>query len=413
MKHIYLDYAATGPVKPEVLKVMKPYFSQKFGNPSSIHSFGREARAAVDKARIEVAKFLNCEPEEIIFTSGGTEADNLAIRGIIKSLKHLNIKTKPHIITSSFEHHAALHTCEDLEKQGLAEVTYIKPDKEGIVHVQDVKKALKKNTVLVSIMYVNNEIGTIQPIAEIASVVRGSSKSKSLNINSNLKAKGRPLTQIFFHTDAVQAIEYLDCDAKKLGVDMLSLSAHKFGGPKGIGALFIKKGTPIGHLQTGGAQEFNKRAGTENVAGVVGLGEAVKIISRQPSAISNQLKKLRDYFVDQIEKNISNIILNGSREHRSPNNINFSFLGAEGEAILLNLDLLGVAASSGSACTSGSLEPSHVLTAIGRRAEDAHGSVRFTIGEKTTKQDIDYVVNNLIKIIKKLRIMNPLYKEQE
>lgn len=383
MKKIYLDYAATSPTKTEVVEAMKPYFTEIFGNPSSIHSFGRESRVAVDKARAITAKFLNCRPEEIIFTSGGTEADNLAIKGIIE-----NSKSKPHIITSQFEHHAILHTCQDLEKRGLAEVTYIKPNKEGIIEAKEVKKAIKPNTILISIMYVNNEIGTVQPVVEI-------SKLKSQNL------------KLLIHTDAVQAVEYQDCDVEKLKVDMLSLSAHKFGGPKGVGVLYVKKGTPLHKQNIGGAQEYNLRAGTENVAGIVGLGKAIELISQKREANSQKLIKLRDYLIDSIMKKIPNTILNGSHEKRSPNNVSFSFKNAEGEAILLNLDLAGIAASSGSACTSGSLEPSHVLLAIGIPAEVAHGSVRFTLGEKTTKQEIDHVIKILPPIISKLRKMSP------
>ncbi len=426
-KHIYLDYAASSPVKPDVLKSMLPYLKDNFGNPSSIHWFGRKARQAVENARKQVARFLNCSPEEIIFTSGGTEADNLAIRGLLlgvsnffqnrlsivpasqsqsaRSTLTLSRASKsprasfkksltPHIITSAFEHHAVLHTCENLEKQGLAEVTYIKPDKEGIIRIEDIKNALKPNTVLVSIMYVNNEIGTVQPIAEIAKAI-SSYKLKAIS------------HKLYFHTDAVQAAEYFSCDVKKLGVDMLSLSAHKFGGPKGVGVLYVKKGTPIRSILTGGAQEYKLRAGTENVPAIVGLGKAVEILSLKLKTYNLKLLKLRDYFIDQVLTKIPDVNLNGSRKLRSPNNINVSFKYIEGEAILLNLDLLGIAASSGSACTSGSLSPSHVLLSLGLKEEDAHGSIRFTLGEKTTKSEIDYVVKNLIEIVEKLRKLSP------
>lgn len=458
MKRIYLDYAATSPLKKEVLVAMMPYFTKNFGNPSSIHSFGREARVAVDEARTKIAKFLNCQPEEIIFTSGGTESDNLAIRGLTRSLgeslalghpsqpipllrsvnRHSARDTSsasklvlPHIITSAFEHHAVLHTCQDLEKQGLAEVAYIKPDKEGIIHVEDIKKAIKPNTILVSIMYVNNEIGTIQPIKEIAKAIsayRILHIAKRDNKNDKLLAISH---MPFFHIDAVQAIEYQPCDVKKLGVDMLSLSAHKFGGPKGISVLYVKKGTPIKALQTGGAQEYNLRAGTENVAGIVGLGKAVELLlARSPKDVrffretqasgkrlrptfadrTRNLLKLRDYFINQITKKIPDARLNGSKTLRNPNNVNISFKYVEGESILIHLDLAGIAASSGSACTSGSLEPSHVLLSIGLRHEDAHGAIRFTLGGKTTKEEIDYTIKNLVKIIKKLRAMSPFGK---
>jgi len=389
-----MDYAATSPVKPEVLAAMRPYFSDKFGNPSSIHSFGQETRQAINRAREEAAKFLNCQPQEVIFTSGGTESDNLAIRGTVLYHQNEFALKKPHIITSLFEHHAILHTCEDLEKMGLAEVTYIKPDKEGIIHVEDIKQVIKNNTVIVSIMYVNNEIGTVQPIAEIGSMI------------SELKSNNQKLKTIF-HTDAVQAAEYFSCNVEELKVDMLSLSAHKFGGPKGIGLLFLKQGTPLKPIQTGGAQEYHLRAGTENVPGIIGLAKAIQLLSSKFKVQSSKLMKLRNYFIDMIIKKIPDVKLNGSRKFRSPNNVSLSFRNAEGESILLNLDLLGVAASSGSACTSGSLEPSHVLRAIGVSDEDAHGAVRFTLGESTTKEQIDYVIRNLVIIIAKLRKMSP------
>ena len=391
-----MDFAATSPTKPEVFNVMKPYFSEKFGNPSSIHSFGQLPRAAINSSRKKIAEFLNCEPSEIIFTSGGTESDNLAIRGSILAIQqNSKITIKPHIITSSFEHHAILHTCKYLEKIGLVEVSYINPDKEGLIHAADVQKAIKPNTVLVSIMYVNNEIGTVQPIAEIGKIIQ-----KLKIVNCKLK--------IVFHTDAVQAVEYFDCDVKKLGVDMLSLSAHKFGGPKGTGILYVKKGTPVKAIQTGGAQENNLRAGTENVPGIVGMGKAFDELQITNYKLRNKkMTKLRDYFIDMTTKKIPDVKLNGSKELRSPNNVNLSFKNAEGESILLNLDQAGIAASSGSACTSGSLEPSHVLKAIGLPDEEAHGAVRFTLGEKTTKDEISHVIKNLVEIINKLREMSP------
>lgn len=427
MKKIYMDYAATSPVKPEVFKAMKPYFSEKFGNPSSIHGYGQETRHAINNARDKVAEFLNCEPFEIFFTSGGTESDNLAIRGIVLKTLQLDKTVKPHIITSSFEHHAILHTCKDLEKMGLAEVSYINPDKEGIIHAEDIKRAIKPNTILVSIMYVNNEIGTVQPIAEIGKLV---SLNNELRIKNNGKINNPSSvihnSRIYFHTDAVQAIEYFDCDAKKLRVDMLSLSAHKFGGPKGVGAIYIKKGTPIKPIQTGGAQEYNLRAGTENVAGIVGLGKAVELLAEHPKDVrsfrgaqvsgkrlgptfvrSARMIEIRDYFINQVTTKIPDVKLNGSKKFRCPNNINLNFKNAEGESILLNLDLLGVAASSGSACTSGSLEPSHVLKSIGLKDEESHGTIRFTLGEKNTKKEVDFVVSELVKIVEKLRKMSP------
>ena len=424
MKKIYLDFAATSPVKPEVLKAMRPYFSEKFGNPSSVHYFGRQAKFVVEESRRIISQFLNCLPEEIIFTSGGTESDNLAIKGLINALilsfslshsshsisslenisgsvnRHAendkfsrkpNNKFIPHIITSSFEHHAVLHTCRDLEKMGLTEVTYINPDRDGLIHVEDVKKAIKPNTALVSIMYVNNEIGTVQPIAEIAKIIH--------------KFK------IYFHTDAVQAVEYQNCEIRKLGVDMLSLSAHKFGGPKGVGILYLKKATPIHHQNIGGAQEFKLRAGTENVAAIVGMGKAIEILSEKRKTKNEKLLKLRNYFIDKVIKNIPDVRLNGLQKFRSPNNVNFSFKYIEGESILIHLDLAGVAASTGSACTSGSLEPSHVLLSIGLSEIDAHGSIRFTLGEATTKAEIDYTIKNLERIVKNLRKISPFTKK--
>ena len=453
-----MDYAATSPVKEEVLKAMMPCFSKKFGNPSSVHLFGRETRNAIDQSRDVVAKFLNCLSEEVIFNSGGTESDNMAIKGIAEAYrqshianlendKPLAISDKPHIITSQFEHHAILDTCKDLEKRGMAEVTYLRPNAGGVVNVVDVEKSIKSNTTLISIMYVNNEIGTVQPIREIGKMIEAYRKSHIANRKNDkpYAISDKP----YFHTDAVQAIEYFNCDTKYLHVDMLSLSAHKFGGPKGVGVFYVKKGTPLHKQNIGGAQEHNKRAGTENVAGIVGLGRAIELINPKheirlssrarvegnPKQIQNpndknskrfensnlenskivsnfdirisDLTKLRDYFIDSVMKKITNVSLNGSKELRSPNNINLAFKHVEGESILLNLDLVGVAASSGSACTSGSLEPSHVLTAIGLPAEVAHGSIRFTIGDKTTKEEINYVVKNLVEIIKKLRVISP------
>ncbi len=389
MKQIYMDFAATSPVKDKVLQAMLPYFSNNFGNPSSIHRFGRVARKAVEDSRAVVAKFFKVSPEEIIFTSGGTESDNLAIKGLINVL-NLSATYKPHIITSAFEHHAVLETCEDLERRGFAEVTYIKPNKDGIVAPEDVKDAIKKNTVLVTIMYVNNEIGTVQPIEKIAKIVK--------KINKN----------IYIHTDAVQAIEYQPCDIAKLGVDMLSLSAHKFGGPKGVGVLFLAKGIKIHRENIGGAQEFKLRAGTENVPGIVGMAQALAMLNKQKITDIQKLEKNRDYFISEILTKIPDCFLNGSAILRNPNNINISFKYIEGEAILLHLNAVGIAASSGSACTSGSLDPSHVLLAIGLRHEDAHGSIRFTIDSNTTKKDIDYVVKNLERIVPMLRKMSPV-----
>ena len=410
MEKVYLDYAATAPVKKEVLDAMLPYLTEKFGNPSSLHSFGQEARQAVDEARKKIADFLNCDISEIIFTSGGTEADNLAIKGLFFKLKP-SIKKVPHIITTQIEHHAVLNSCKALEKIYDVEVTYLKPNSDGIIEVEKVRKAIKDNTVLVSVMYVNNEIGTVQPIREIGKMIEVENRNRK--------------NRIYFHTDAVQATEYQEMNVDYLHVDLLTLSGHKIGAPKGVGALYIKKGTPIVQMMHGGEQENNRRAGTENVAGIVALGKAIGIIKSQKSIGSKdrsaeiydeiiksvkRIQELRDYFIDKIFEEISEVELNGSKEDRSPNNVNIYFKYIEGESILLNLDLVGIAASSGSACTSQSLQPSHVLVAVYDDPQRAHGSIRFTLGDKTTKKEIDYTVEKLKIIVKKLRDMSPLYK---
>jgi cysteine desulfurase len=408
MRSIYLDYAATTPVKKEIFEFIKPMFTENFGNPSSIHEKGRFAREAIDSSREIIAKFLNADPSEIIFTSGGTEADNLAVRGVINALRNmpslacLKATALPHIITAQIEHHAIINTCKALEKEGLAEVTYLKPDSEGIISTEKVKSAIKKNTVLVSIMYVNNEVGTVQPIREIGKMIERINELRMKN--EELKHK------IYFHTDAVQATGYQNMDVDFLHVVLLTISSHKIGAPKGTGVLFIKKGTPIKKILFGGEQELNMRAGTENVAGIAALGKAIEELKIQNAEFRiKKIQKLRDYFIDKILKEIPKVTLNGSRENRSPNNINFYFQGVEGESILLNLDLAGIAASSGSACTSASLQPSHVLMALYDEAERAHGSIRFTIGGETTKEELDYTIKKLKEIIKKLRVMSPLW----
>ena len=446
MRRIYLDHSATTSLDPRVLKAMTPYFSDKFGNASSIHSFGQEARIAVDRARKTVADFLNCKTNEIIFTSGGSESDNLAIRGLIEGaqsqtsnlkpqtytlkteeLKNLiteeqlsnetikqrnnNYAALPHVVTSSFEHHAVLDTIEEMERGGVIEATYIKPDKEGIIRPKDVQKSIKNNTVLVSIMYVNNEIGTVQPIREIGKILErinriryplGFARGGQV---SGIKQK-KNLPKIFFHSDAVQAAEYFNMDVNYLHLDLLTLSAHKIYGPKGVGVLYIREGTPLKHQIVGGGQEYKLRAGTENVAGIVGLAEAIKVTSKLKTQ-NSKIMKLRNKLIEGIEKSIPKSELNGSKICRSPNNINITFDNAEGESILLNLDAQGIAASSGSACTSGSLEPSHVLLSIGMPAEKAHGSIRFTLGRDTSQEEVDYLIKVLPDIIKKLRKMSP------
>lgn len=387
MKKIYLDYAATTPADKEVLKEMMPYFSEKFGNPSSIHTFGQEALEAVDKARTQIAEFLNCSPREVIFTSGATESNNMAIKGTLKA----SLTKNPHIITSSIEHHCVLNTSEVLKKEGV-DVTFLKVDKDALVDPEDVRKAIKDNTILVSIMYANNEVGTIEPISEIGKILK--------EINSE-REKNR-LPKVYFHVDAVQAVNYLNCNVDELGVDYLSLSGHKIYGPKGIGMLYIRRGTKIRSIQQGGEQEYNLRAGTHNVPGIVGLGKAISLVPKHREKMED-IKALRDKLISGIEKNIPNSKLNGSKEKRLPHNANFSFKGIEGESLLMMLDQEGIAVSTGSACSSASLEPSHVLTAMGIPPEVAHASIRFTLGKDTTKDDIEHVLKVLPEKIKRLR----------
>lgn len=407
MKEIYLDNAATTKVSKEVLKAMEPYFDKFYGNPSSIHSFGREAKKAVEKSRKIIAKILNCDSDEVIFTSCATESNNLAIKGTIFALKQKtkeqkNKKTeKLHIITSAIEHHSVLHPCEYLEKAGLAEVTYLPVYKEGIVNPKDVEKAIKPNTILVSIMYANNEIGTIQPIKEI---------SKLISVTSDKRQVTRDRLPLYFHSDGVQAFQYLDCDVKKLGVDMLSLTGHKFYGPKGIGVLYIKKGTKIIPQLHGGGHEMGLRSGTENVPYMVAIAKAAEVVAKERKKESVRLVKLRDKLIKGIFKNIPQVVLAGSQKNRLPNNVNFCFKDIEGESIVLKLDQLGIAASTGSACTSASLEPSHVIMALGISAQIAQGSLRLTLGKDTIEKDINYVLKVLPKIIKDLRKMSPLWK---
>lgn len=367
---------------PRVFKAMEPYFSEEFGNPMSVHTPGQIALQALDNARNSVSKFLNCLGQEVIFTSGATESNNLAIKGIIQAYSG---KDKPHVITSAIEHHCVLETVERLEKEGKIGATYIKPQPDGVIKAEDVIKEIKDNTVLISIMYVNNEIGTIQPIAEI-----GKNKGKAI-----------------FHTDAVQAVNYLDCDVKKLNIDMLSLSGHKIYGPKGIGAIFVKQGTALKQIQQGGAQEAGLRAGTHNVPGIVGLGKAIELISKEGKKDYDKVEKLRDQLWAGIQKNIKNADLNGSLEQRIPSNLNISFKNIEGEGILISLDMEGIAASTGSACSSGSLEPSHVMMALQNDPLRAHSSTRFSLGRFNTEEDVKYLLKKLPPIIEKLRKISP------
>lgn len=394
MDKIYLDYAATTPVDPAVLKAMLPYFSKNYGNSMSVHSFGQEALEAVDAAREKVADFLECSPSEIIFTFGATESNNLVVKGSLKAYYSASKKTKPHIITTKLEHHCVLDACKMAEKDGIAEITYISPNKDGIISTEDVKKAIKPNTILVSVMYVNNEIGTVQPIAEIGKMLK----------KINIERLEKKLPPVIFHTDATQAINYFNCNVDEIGVDLLSMSAHKIYGPKGVGMLYIRKGTPIKRIQDGGDQEYKMRAGTLNVPGIIGLGAAVSMIDNQETKNKvKEIAKLRDYLIKRVLKEIPASYLNGSKEKRSPNNANFRFDNVEGEGLILSLDLDGIAASTGSACSSGALEPSHVLLSLGLKHEQAHGSLRITLGKYTTKKEIDILITKLKEIVKRLR----------
>lgn len=391
-KRIYLDYAATTPTDPRVFEAMRPFFGEKFGNPSSIHSFGSEARSAVEAARGKVAKLIGAQPAEIVFTSGGTEADNFSLEGIAFA----NEAKGKHIITSAIEHHAVGHCCEFLKKHGV-EITCLPVDKSGVVNTEAVNRAVTDKTILVSIMQANNEIGTIEPIKEIAS---------EIGVRSRELGK-----KIYFHTDAVQTAGHIPIDVNELGVDLLSISAHKLYGPKGVGALYVRKGTKIVPFLHGGAQEHNRRASTENVPGIVGFGVAAEIALAEMAEESKRLIKLRDKLIKRILQSVPESCLNGHPTERLPNNVNVSIKYVEGESMLLNLDQTGIAASSGSACTSGSLNPSPVLLAIGLPHELAHGSLRFTLGRQTTEVEIDYVLELLPGIVSKLRAMSPLYKK--
>lgn len=383
---IYMDNAATTPVKEEVLSEMIPMFKDNFGNPSTIYKTGKAAKEKIETARKQVANALNAEKNEIFFTSCGTESDNWAIKGAaLEGLKN----NKNHIITSKIEHHAVLHTTEFLENHGF-EVTYLNVNKNGLINPEDVKNAITNKTCLVSIMYANNEIGTVQPIQEIGKICHEKN--------------------VLFHTDAVQAIGHIPIDVKAQNIDLLSLSAHKFNGPKGTGALFIKKGVKISNFMHGGAQESKKRAGTENTAGIVGLGKAIEIACTDIENKSDMLAKKRDRLITELLK-ISHSRLNGDPVKRLPGNVNISFEGIEGESLLLFLDMAGICASSGSACTSGSLDPSHVLLAIGLPHEIAHGSLRLSLSEENTDEEIDYVIEQVNKIVERLRSMSPLWEK--
>lgn len=385
MKTTYMDYSATTYVKPEVLDAMMPFFTEKFGNPSSFYGISRETKMAVDNARAQVAKAINCDPNEVYFTGGGSEADNWAIKGIATA----HMKKGNHIITTKIEHHAVLHTCEFLEKFGF-EVTYLDVNEEGFIDLKQLESAITDKTILVSIMFANNEIGTIQPIKEIGAICREK--------------------KVLFHTDAVQAIGSVPVDVKEMNIDLLSLAGHKLYGPKGIGALYIRKGVRIDNLIHGGGQERGRRAGTENIPGAVGLGKAIEIATENIEENRARLTVLRDKLIDGVLERIPYARLNGPRgDKRLPGNSNISFEFIEGESILLSLDFEGICASSGSACTSGSLDPSHVLLAIGLPHEKAHGSLRTTLGAASTEEDVEKLLNELPPIIERLRNMSPLW----
>lgn len=382
-KNIYLDHAGTTYVKKEVLDEMLPYFSQKFGNPSSVYKLGQENKKVIEHVREQVAKVLNARPEEIFFTSCGSESDNWAVKGVAFANKYKG----NHIITSSIEHPAIINSCKYLERNGF-EVTYLKVDNDGIVDLEELKKSIKDTTILISVMTANNEIGTIEPIHQIAKIA----KEKN----------------IYFHTDAVQAIGNLRIDVKKIGIDLLSISGHKFYAPKGVGVLYIRDGVKIDSFIHGGGQEFKRRAGTENVAGIVGLGKAIEIAYENLNEYNKKIIGLREKLIVGIEENIPNVKLNGHRTQRLPGNVNFSFYDIEGESLLLMLDMKGISASSGSACSSSSGAPSHVLTAIGLDKKAAHGALRLTIGAENTEEEINYVLEVLIHAVEKLRELSSI-----
>jgi len=388
MRRIYLDHAATTPTHPEVVKAMLPYFTDAFGNPSSIYSYGLEAKGAIEEARTKVAELIGARSEEIVFTSGGTEADNFALKGVAYANEHKG----NHIITTPIEHHAVMEACKFLERRGFR-ITYLSVDEYGLVDPQDVKKAITDKTILISVMHASNEIGTIEPISEIGKI------AKEAGVN--------------FHTDAVQAVGHIPVNVDELKVDLLSISAHKLYGPKGAGALYIRKGTRSVSLIHGGEQEKRRRAGTENVPAIVGLGKAVELAGQTMNREVERLSYLRDKLIEGLVERIDNIRLNGHPRKRLPNNVNISIDFVEGESMLLNLDLEGICASTGSACSSSSLEPSHVLLALGLPAEQAHSSLRFTLGRENTEADVERVLEVLPGIVAGLRTMSPLLKSDK
>lgn len=380
----YFDHAATTAVKDEVLKEMLPYFSIEYGNPSSIYSIGRRAKRAIEEARRRVATAINCDPKEIYFTGCGSESDNISIKGIAYALGDKG----NHIITTKIEHHAVLNACKTLENEGF-KVTYLNVDSDGLIDLDELKNSITNDTILISVMFANNEIGTIQPIEEIGKIAKANN--------------------IVFHTDSVQAVGNEEIDVKKMNIDLLSISAHKFYGPKGVGAIYIRNGIRCRKLQDGGHQEKDMRAGTENVAGIVGLGKAIELAYTNLKSYNNKLKELREYYINQVEQKIPYIKINGHRTKRLPGNSNISFRFVDGEALLLKLDINNICASTGSACSSGSSEPSHVLLAIGLQEELARGSLRITFGDENNKEDVDYLVEVLTREVQNLRQMSPEY----
>lgn len=388
MNRLYLDYAATTPVHPDVVKEMLPFFSDYYGNPSSIHSIGQEAREGIEVARTRIATLIGARPEEIVFTSGGSEADNFALKGIAFSKENKG----NHIITTNIEHHAVLETARFLQKRGL-KVTYLKVDRDGLVDPQDVKHAITAGTILVSIMHANNEVGTLQPISEISRITSEAG--------------------VYFHTDSVQTVGHLPVDVKKLGLDMMSMSAHKLYGPKGVGALYLRRGIRITPLIHGGQQEYGRRASTENVPGIVGFGKAAEIALKEIDTEAERITSLRNKLIKGLMERIDRIQLNGHPTKRLPNNVNISVEFVEGESLCLNLDMEGICSSTGSACSSSSAEPSHVLSALGIPPQLAHGSLRFSLGKWTTGDEIDRVIETLSRIVSKLRAISPLIKSRK
>lgn len=400
---VYLDHAATTYLDPRVVKAMAPYWEDNFGNPSSLYRTGRRAKDALTQARNTIAKILNCQPTELIFTGGGTESDNLAILGVCKAWEEAELAKsrragqepiltkKRHIVTSAIEHHAVLYACQYLEEKEGYEVTYVPVGDDGIVRAEDVRDAIREDTLLVTIMYANNEIGTIQPIEEIAAIC----KEK----------------KVYFHTDACQAAGALDLDVQKLGVSLMTLNASKIYGPKGVGVLYIRQGTKIKPLLYGGGQEKNLRSGTENIPGIIGFAKALELIEKEKEQENARLTELRDYFIGEIFSRIPKVRLNGHATNRLPNNINVSILDIEGEAFILYMDEFGVACATGSACDSATLDPSHVILALNVPYEFAHSSIRFTLGKRTTKEDIDYTLEHMVPVIEKLRRISPVHVE--